>query len=285
MATAVIDGIVTHYEVVGSGPPLLMFSPGGFDATVEKWTTQGIYARIRPVEHLSKQYTCILFDRRESGESGGRVESIGWGHYAAQGKGLLDHLDLTRAHVLGACMGCPPAMALAVAHAEAVAGLVLYWPVGGALYRLSSHARFAEHLQYVQQHGLEAVVALTHADGKPFNQDPRGGPWATVIHRDRQFADAYARQNVQAYRSVVETMRDGLFDRDTSPGAEPEDLLRLTVPALIVPGRDKTHATSAARYLEECLPRAEYWDAPVEEQAATAAARILEFLHRQTVSA
>jgi len=40
-----------------------------------------------------------------------------------------------------------------------------------------------------------------------------------------------------------------------SPG---EDLLRLDVPVLIVPGQDASHATSAARYLEECLPRAEY---------------------------
>jgi hypothetical protein len=35
MPTAVIDGIVTRYEVVGSGPPLLMYAPGGFNAVVE----------------------------------------------------------------------------------------------------------------------------------------------------------------------------------------------------------------------------------------------------------
>ena len=42
MATTVIDGITTRYEVVGTGPALLMFSPGGFDATLDKWATQGI---------------------------------------------------------------------------------------------------------------------------------------------------------------------------------------------------------------------------------------------------
>ena len=31
MPSTVIDGIVTRYDIVGSGPPLLMFSPGGFD--------------------------------------------------------------------------------------------------------------------------------------------------------------------------------------------------------------------------------------------------------------
>ena len=35
---ATIDGIATRYEVLGSGPPLLMYSPGGFDATLEKWS-------------------------------------------------------------------------------------------------------------------------------------------------------------------------------------------------------------------------------------------------------
>jgi pimeloyl-ACP methyl ester carboxylesterase len=281
MATALVDGITTRYEVVGSGPPLLMYSPGGFDATIEKWTTQGVYARIRPVEHLSTKYTCIVFDRRESGESGGRVEAITWAHYVAQGKGLLDHLGIRRAHVLGACMGCSPAMALAVAYPEVTASLVLYWPVGGALYRISSHARFAEHAEHARRHGLAGVVAIAHAEGKPFNQDPRGGPWATVIRRDREFAEAYVRQDPTTYLALVSAMRDNLFDRDTSPGAEPEDLLRLDVPALVVPGRDKTHATSAARYLEECLPRAEYWDIAVEDQTVeTVPPRLQEFLAR-----
>jgi hypothetical protein len=35
MSTAVIDGIATRYEIVGSGPPLLMYAPGGFNAVVE----------------------------------------------------------------------------------------------------------------------------------------------------------------------------------------------------------------------------------------------------------
>jgi hypothetical protein len=48
---------------------------------------------------------------------------------------------------------------------------------------------------------------------------------------------------------------------------------------LIVPGQDASHATSAARYLQECLPRSEYWDVPVAEQGeANTPARILEFL-------
>jgi pimeloyl-ACP methyl ester carboxylesterase len=157
--------------------------------------------------------------------------------------------------------------------------MVLYWPVGGARYRISSHQRFAEHLTFVQQHGLKAVVALVANEGKPFGADPRGGPWASAIKADPAFAAAYAAQNVESYKLIVAGMARSLFDRDTAPGAEPEDLLRLDVPALIIPGRDAAHATSAARYLEECLPRSEYWDVPVAGQTEeTAPARVLQFL-------
>ncbi len=281
MPTAVIDGITTRYEVLGSGPPLLMYAPGGFDATVEKWTTLGVYARIKLLEYLSKKYTCIVFDRRECGQSGGRVECVTWGHYVAQGKGLLDHLNIRRAHLMGGCMGCSPVVAFGVAHPEAVLSMVLYWPVGGPKYRINSRQRFAEHLAFVQQHGLEAVVTLAAKDGKPFGADPRGGPWASVIKRDRTFAEAYAKQRVDPYRHIVAEMGRALFDRDSAPGAEPEDLLRLDIPALVIPGRDPSHATSAARYLEECLPRSEYWDVLPEGQTEeTAPARVLEFLDK-----
>jgi len=283
MPSAVIDGITTRYETVGSGPPILMYAPGGFDATLEKWRTLGAYARIKLLDHLPKTYICIIFDRRECGESGGRVERVTFAHYVRQGKGLLEHLGIARAHIMGGCMGCCPAMAFAVAHPQATLGLVLYWPVGGAKYRLASHQRFAEHLGFVQREGLAAVVALVEKDGKPFGADPRGGPWASVIKRDRAFAQAYAQQDVERYKLIVAGMSRSLCDRDTAPGADPEDLLRLDVPALIVPGRDPSHATSAARYLEECLPRAEYWDVPPAEQTeATAPRRILEFLDAAT---
>jgi pimeloyl-ACP methyl ester carboxylesterase len=279
MPTATIDGIATRYEVLGSGPPLLMYAPGGFNATIETWRTQSVYAKIKLLDHLPKKYTCILFDRRECGQSGGRVERVRWADYVAQGKGLLDHLNIARAHIMGGCMGCCPVAAFAVTWPASTLSMILFWPVGGAKYRINCHQRSAQHLAFVQQHGLAAVVALVAKDGKPFGADPRGGPWASVLKHDRAFAAAYAGQNVDAYKLVVAGMAKSLFDRDTAPGAEPEDLLRLDIPAFIVPGRDAAHATSAARYLEECLPRSEYWDVPVAGQTEDATnARLLAFL-------
>jgi pimeloyl-ACP methyl ester carboxylesterase len=277
--TAVVDGIVTRYEVAGAGPPLLMFSPGGFDSTLESWRSVGIYRRLKLLDRLTSSYTCITFDRRESGQSGGRVERISWAQYVAQGAGLLDHLGIERAHLMGGCVGCSTVAAFGVAHPERVLGMVLFSPAGGVKYRLKQHARFVQHLAYVEEHGLDKVVALAQSSDKGFTADPRVGPWNSVIRADPAFAAAYAQGDVARYNVVVSGLARLLFDRDTVPGAEPEDLLGLHVPALIVPGQDESHAPSAARYLQECLPLAEYWDVPVSEQTEqTAPARILAFL-------
>jgi pimeloyl-ACP methyl ester carboxylesterase len=284
VATGILDGIATRYEVLGDGPPILMFSPGGFDATLDKWSTQSVYATIKLLDHLPKHYTCIVFDRRETGQSGGRVERLTWEGYARQGKALLEHLGFARAHVVGACMGCSVAAALAAKWPDVVDRLVLYWPVGGAKYRIQGHARFTEHAAYVRQHGLAGVVALAGMTDKSFGADPRGGPWVSVVRRDSAFAETYAALDRDAYILLLSVTARTLFDRDTAPGAEPEDLLRLDTPTLVVPGGDHAHAASAARYFEECFKRSEYWDVPVEEQTeATAPPRLLEFLNGRPV--
>lgn len=274
-----IDGIKTRYETLGSGPPILMYAPGGFNATLDNWSALGIYARTRPLEHLSQRYTCIIFDRRETGESGGRLELLTWGLYVTQGKGLLEHLGIERAHLMGGCQGCSPVLAFAVTHPQAVASMILYWPTGGPKYRESCLQRFALHLQFVQQSGLAEVVALARQSGKSFNADPRCGPWAATLRGDPVFARHYCALDRDQYTRLVAEMSRRLFDRDTVAGAEPKDLAALQIPALIIPGNDDSHATAAARYLEECLPQAEYWDVAVPEQTeARTSDRLLDFL-------
>ena len=281
MPTATIDGIETFYEVSGSGPPLLLFSPGGFNATIENWHSFGIYGRLGLLERLAEHYTCVAFDRREAGRSGGRLERISWADYAAQGRGLLDELGIERARLLGGCIGCSCVAAFAVAWPERAVKMVLYSPAGGPKYRLTQRARFAEHVAYVAEHGLEAVVALAGSGEQTFSQDPRVGPWVAVLRNDPAFAARYVERNAGEYLALVELMAAGLFDRDTVPGPRAEELLALELPALVVPGHDTSHATSAARYLEECLEGSEYWDVPPEEQTAeNAPARVLDFLQQ-----
>jgi pimeloyl-ACP methyl ester carboxylesterase len=281
MAVAVVDGIATHYEVVGSGPALLMFSPGGFDSSLESWRTVGVYPRLGLVDALSERYSCVLFDRRESGQSGGRVERISWSSYVAQAAGLLDHLQIERAHVMGGCVGCSTAVALTVAHPDRVLSMVLYSPAGGAQYRLKQHERFGQHLAYVLDRGLAGVVELARSSSGGFSKDARVGPWVGVLRSDTDFAEAYARLDLPQYVTTVTGMVRLMFDRDSVPGPEPEDILTLRVPALVVPGGDASHAPSAAHFLHECLADSELWDVPVADQTGeTAPRRVLAFLQQ-----
>ena len=145
-------------------------------------------------------------------------------------------------------MGCSPVLAFGTALPERTISMVCYWPVGGVKYRLSAHQRVAEHLGFVSEHGLEGVVAHVQREGKHFGADPRGGPWASVIKTDPAFAAAYAKLDLAAYKVTVAGIARTLFDRDTAPGAEPEDLMRLDRPGTRHP-RTRRRARDVGRAL------------------------------------
>ena len=82
----------------------------------------------------------------------------------------MDALGIDRAHIMGGCMGCSPVAAFGVAHPERTLSMTHYWPVGGAKYRISSHQRFREHLEFVKRNGLQAVVDLVHSHDATFRR-------------------------------------------------------------------------------------------------------------------
>jgi pimeloyl-ACP methyl ester carboxylesterase len=277
MPTAKIHGIDIHHEVHGAGPPLLMFAPGGFDSTIEKWSTAGVWAKMDALKTLGQHYRCIAYDRRESGQSGGRVEPLQWGLYAYEGKGLLDHLGIDQAFVLGGCMGVSVAIAFATRYPHSTIALLLHWPVGGYKWRLMASERFTTHRNYVLENGLEGAVKMAQAHPS-FWTEPRGGVWAPVLARDVTFTQAFVAQDVDHYLAMCEVSARRLFDRDTAPGAEPEELQAMKIPALIIPGDDPAHAMSAAHYLRECLPNADFWPVgPAGQEPQLVAERLMTF--------
>ncbi len=279
MPRTMAGSIETAFTVEGEGPALLLFAPGGFGAVRSNWTDLGVYKRLGLLPSLREHFTCITFDRREAGESGGRVERISWAHYVQQGLDLLDHLDIERAAVMGGCIGSSIAAATALAAPERVSAMILYSPAGGVHYRMGQHRRFVTHLAYAAEHGLAGVVELARSTEEGFSKDPRVGPWCSVIRREEQFAADYAALDPSDYATLVTGLVRLQFDRDSVPGVEPEDLVTCTVPSLIVPGDDPSHAPSAAHFLSECLPKAQLWDIPVKDQQQdNVSLRLIDFL-------
>ena len=277
MPNAMVDGIDTYYETHGSGSPILMCAPGGFDATVDKWRVASAWTGIDAVAALAAEHTVILYDRRECGQSGGRVERLSWATYTRHAKALLDHLKISSAWVMGGCMGCSVALAFGVHYPETARGLILHWPVGGYRWKINAGARFVRHYNFAKDNGLNGVVERSRG-GKSFWMDPEAGPWATLIARDAQFAERFAAADFEKYLGMIVTSGRTLFDRDTAPGAEPEEVLSIKAPALIIPGDDPSHATSGAHYLRELLPRADFWNVmPPEQTTQKVCDRVLDY--------
>jgi pimeloyl-ACP methyl ester carboxylesterase len=281
MAMATLDGIEVNYQTMGSGSPLILFAPGGFDATIDKWHEASAWKGIDALAALATEHMVIVYDRRECGRSGGRVERLSWSSYTRQAKELLDHLKIDSAFVLGGCMGCSVAVAFAIHYPEAVRGLLLHWPVGGYRWKMSALSRFQRHYTFTKEHGLKGVVERAYT-GKSFWLDPEAGPWASVIVNNSRFAESFAKQDLERYLGIIATSGRHMFDRDTATGAEPEELLGVKAPALIIPGDDPSHATSGAHYLRECLSEAEFWNVmPPEQTTQNICDRILEFCRSQ----
>jgi pimeloyl-ACP methyl ester carboxylesterase len=192
LPTVDIDGIVTRYEITGSGPPILMMAPGGFDSALEKWATTWPWQHILPLQTVASEYSCIAYDRREAGHSGGRVERLTWAAYADQAKGLLDHLGIASAFIMGSCLGASPVIAFAARYPDACRGLVIAQPSGGVKRRLTAHRHVNLHSQYVQENGPGAVVKRARIKGS-FPQAPAMGRWAAVIAHDASFAQQFIR--------------------------------------------------------------------------------------------
>jgi pimeloyl-ACP methyl ester carboxylesterase len=282
MPIATVDGIDTYYETYGSGSPILMCAPGGFDATIDKWREASAWTGIDAIKALAAEHTVIVYDRRECGRSAGRIERLGWASFARHGKALLDHLNIGSAWIMGGCMGCSVALAFGVHHPEAMRGLLLHWPVGGFRWKANSQERFLRHYNFAKQNGIKEVIERARG-GKSFWRDPEGGPWATIIARDAAFAEGFAAQDLERYLGIIITTGRGLFDRDTAPGAEPEEVMGVKAPSLIIPGDDASHATSGAHYLRELLPKADFWNVmPPEQTTEEVCERILGFCRKHS---
>jgi pimeloyl-ACP methyl ester carboxylesterase len=268
MPFATLNGIRVQYVIQGEGTPLLMFAPGGFRSVISRWTAAGgkrEWQEMDGLATLARHFKCIAYDRRESGLSGGRVEPLNWDLYVREAKELLDLAGANRALILGSCFGASLALAFAVRHPEACAGLLLHWPVGGYRWKMKGHTFFRRHIEFVRAHGLAAVVARA-PKGENFWVDPEIGPWGSPAAIYPEFASQLAAWPVADYLRIVEQSRDTLFNDTMPSGASGAELQKIDIPSFILPGNDSSHAYSASWALKELMPRAQLWEVMAEEQ-------------------
>ena len=215
------DGVSIHYEVHGSGPPLLLTH--GYSSTSDMWQGQ--------IEALSKHYKLVLWDMRGHGQSdypddpAAYSEALTVGDMAA----LLDEVGADKAIVGGLSLGGYMSLAFYRSHPDRVRALLIIDTGPG----------------FKKDEAREAWNKRAHDTGDRFDREgldvlknasrERSG----VTHRD---ASGLAR----AARGML-TQRDARVI-----GSLPD----IKVPSLVVVGADDTPFLAASDYMATRIPGA-----------------------------
>jgi pimeloyl-ACP methyl ester carboxylesterase len=115
--TAEVNGARIHYEVAGEGEPLVLVHAGIADSRM--WEAQ--------LPAFAESYRVICYDLRGFGKS--KMVEGPFSHHEDL-RGLLDSLDVERAHLLGCSMGGGAVLDFALEYPHRVGNLVL---VGSAV--------------------------------------------------------------------------------------------------------------------------------------------------------
>jgi 3-oxoadipate enol-lactonase len=117
MATVHLNGIDLNYRIEGDGERAMVLVNGLAD-DLESWAAQ-------VPAFLAAGYRVLRFDNRGIGKSACPSGPYTTATMAADAKALVDHLGLSRIHMLGVSMGGMIAQEYALAHGGDLASLVL----------------------------------------------------------------------------------------------------------------------------------------------------------------
>jgi len=118
-----------HYEVAGSGFPLLLIAGGGLNSTLAGLARGPFDA----VAEFKGEYRCISSDLRNAngGQSSGPVEiDRPWDSYTDDHLGLMDHLGIDKFMVMSFCVGGPLTWNLLRRAPDRIVAAVLAQPSG-----------------------------------------------------------------------------------------------------------------------------------------------------------
>lgn len=115
MPKARVNGISIDYSVEGRGEPLFLIM--GFAGSKMAWYFQR--------RDFRKHFQVVTFDNRGVGQSDQPTGPYSMQMFADDTVGLMDHLGIDKAHVLGVSMGGMIAQHIALSHPERVRKLVL----------------------------------------------------------------------------------------------------------------------------------------------------------------
>ncbi len=147
MPVLTLPDVALHYEIGGSGPPLMLIA--GMASDSASWGPL--------VNRLEQAFTVIRPDNRSTGRTLPADAPVSVPIWAQDAAALLDHLGIERAQVMGHSLGGIIATQMAMAAPDRVARLVL---LASAPLRLPRNDALFALLQALRAPGLPADLWL-----------------------------------------------------------------------------------------------------------------------------
>lgn len=232
---AIINNIGIEYEVTGTRMGLPVVFIHGFPFSKEMWKSQ--------VEDLKKNYYVITFDVRGHGSS-----DVGDGQYSIEFFvddliGLLDHLKIGSAVLVGLSMGGYIAIRAAERHPERIRAMVLCDTRSEADSN-EGKIRRANQIKVIKAEGMKNFAATflpTVFYENTFQMKPQ------IVEAVRKMIEN------TSTTAVAGTLLALAARTDTTPS-----LYNIKAPALILVGKhDSLTPPSAAHSMKEKIPNAE----------------------------
>ncbi|HXB36060.1 MAG TPA: alpha/beta hydrolase [Acidimicrobiales bacterium] len=247
MATATVNGLTLAYETIGEGRPWVI-TPGGRFTKDEPGVRQ-------LAEALAAQGNRVLiWDRPNCGESDVCFEGSSESAMQADALvGLLEHLDMTPAVIIGGSGGARVSL-LAAAQPGAASGLAIWWISGGVygLLTLAMHYCGGSLAAAWTSGGMEAVADLPE--------------WAEVTARNEGNRQRILDQDPKAFIAAMERwmMAYRPSEDEPVPGLSLAAARALDIPALVFRSgeSDVWHTRATSERLAEVLPRARLVEPP-----------------------
>ena len=240
MPQANANGIKLYYMEAGSGDAVVFVHE--FAGDYRSWEPQ--------VRYFSRRYRCVAFNARGYPPSATptAIDDYSQQHACDDIAGVMNHLGLERAHIVGLSMGSFAALHFGLAYPNRARSLVLAGTGYGALPE--QQAQFASQAEAfaarIEAEGIATVTTdyAVQPYRLPFKRkDPRG--W-------QEFATQLAHHSSEG---AVYTLRGVQSTRPPFTDFEPQ-LKQLSVPVLIIAGDEDSPSLDASLYLKQVMPSA-----------------------------
>jgi class 3 adenylate cyclase len=237
------------YQVVGEGPPDLVFVPGWIGNVDVIWDN----SLVRPLlERLCSFCRLVLFDKRGTGASERDVGAPTLEERMDDVRAVMDAAGLDNAALFGPSEGGPMSILFAATYPERVTALVLY----------GTGARGRGAPDYECGYGWErGLLELGKIADEEWGQGRSLAQFASEMAEIPSMRQMWGRwERLGASPRGAKQLTEMVLDIDVRPILE-----TLQVPTLVVHHTgDRAIPVESGRYLASHIPRARYWEQPGE---------------------